>query len=369
MAADLESIIANTIQEATDTGALPEAEGAEGEVDVSGQESGQVEEPVKEEVVEGVEVIDDKTPAKEAAKPSEEEAEFQAILKELGINPPKEGRDNRMPYSRHLKTLVNSVKKDRARLTGDHTKALSEREAKIKEAQESLARFNEVDQVIASDPEKYIGILAALYPEKYKRFLTPAETKVEKKAETEPAPEPDLKYQDGTVGFSPEQWAKREAWNRREATREAEEHFKAELEKQRKELEPLINDRRASAIIQQRLPAIRANIASAQKTWGEELYKANEEAIVKALNEEDVSAQREKRAPATFAAVVASVLVPKLNERINKTRENVIEELKKAPKAASGLPAKSTKAVADPDVTRETVDVVREALAASGLKG
>src|SRR6267378_200845 len=66
---------------------------------------------------------------------SAEDKTLLSDLKELGIKIKDINVNNRMPYKRHLRVLVNEAKRVRERIGGEHTKVLTERDQKVAAAE------------------------------------------------------------------------------------------------------------------------------------------------------------------------------------------------------------------------------------------
>ena len=347
---DLDAIIKAAVDDATDTGEVPaaeeysdeggsdegesadksagEGESADGDGDGDRSGAGETSEA-------GTVAADEGEHAEEESgepepQQSAEDKEFADILKELGINPKPSGRDNRIPYSRSLRTLVNTVKKDRARLAGLHEKALGEEKSKATGFENELTGFRNLDRLLQTDAKRYLGVLAGLYPDLYGQY---AGGKVETAQQTkpnadDPRPGADLKFDDGTVGYSDKQLDALLEWNTRQAVRAANEEFE-------KRFKPIETDRKAADMLTQRRTEIANDIALAKATFGSKVYDEYEPAIVAAIKVETEKARVENRRPAKLIAIAGQVITNALNEKINKARENAISELKKAPAAAS----------------------------------
>lgn len=373
---DTESIIQAAIDAARDSDSIPnDADGElenvipEGDDDASTDTSGDADP--------GTRVEGDATPSAEGnadagdggasdgtppepAKKSAWSEEDLGILKELGIKPEPSGKDNRMPYSKAIKQVVKHIKQDRARIGEIHTKALKDETNKRKELEAEVDSARNLDKLLQSDPDRYLGVLAGLYPDKYKRFVETGTTKAQPaaKADLSTKPQPDVKFADGSTGYSPEQLDKLNDWVADQAVAKARTEFQQALDKQ---VGPIVKEREANAEANRRLTTIRGQISSAEKTWGAQLYKENETAILEALRAEDTQARTERRQAASFEIVVARVLVPKLEEKSTKARELVLEEMKKAPKAAATKSPSQTREV-ETDEPKTTVDLVQAAV-------
>lgn len=356
MPVDTTDIITNAIAD------LPEMEG--------GGDSGDTLDPVEtptdrpdasvsDEPAEGV-VAD--TPAAEVVpepvpEPPAALSEAEKMLADAGIKAPKAGeRENRIPYSRTVKIIENALKKQ----TAGHTTALNEVQSKVQAYEGELATFRNADRLATQDPDRYMQMLATVNPA-YKRFLQPAADAKPAAAATTaalgPAPGPDVKFSDGSLGYSPEQMQKREDWLVAKAQADAVAAVRAEYDKR---LGPIEAERKAREAEAARLPEIQKTIAEVKDQWGDEFPKegsAEEKAIVKLLNENPRM---------SFATAVSRVMVPKLRADREKQRMELLEEMKGREKAAAkGAPA-AVKGVGDPNAPRSTEDIIRQAIA--GIK-
>ncbi len=311
-----------------------------------------------EEVTEETKTV--KEPAKEESTDTDEAG---TILAAAGIKPPVEGqRENRIPYSRTHKIVENALKKERTA----HTTAITAKDAEITPLRAKAQAADNWDRLIATDPDKTMQALARIHPDKYKKYVdgsfsTPATT-VPAVSEAGPKPGPDLKYEDGTVGYSPEQFEKREAWLVADATAKAIAANKAEFDKR---LSPFEQERRARAAYDERLPVVRAERDRASKAYGK-LFTDDE---AKGEQSEILKAMREQKLSITEASAV--VLIPKLQESQTKMRADILKELKDRSKGVGKSAPGATTATTtrhDPEEERSIEDIIRSEIAASGLK-
>jgi len=368
---ELEDIIKSAIDEATDTGNVPEPmEGEEsepsdeGDADTGGDETAEGDSDTSDESdqEDGVEEqisneeSEEPEPEPEPARkePTAEDKEFEAVLKELGINKPNEkARRNRIPYDRTLRTLVNTVKKERTRLAEAHGKEIGPVRESLSKAEAALANFQNADVMMRNDPEMFIRTLAAMYPDKYTKYLGgAAQQKVDPNAEM---PQPDVKYDDGTMAYSPEQYKKLMMWNQDQAVARAREESD-------RLYGPIVKRDQAQQLINQTRVDVQQRVTRQRDVWGAEFYNTNEVEIAKAVNEETQAARRENRQPIAFESLVAHILVPKMQEKVDKAREKAQDELKKAPKAAIKTHVASSRPVKPADDDRPLEDKMKDAV-------
>ena len=341
----VEDIIRSSIAEASDEPTTDTSEDTGAEV---------VAEPV-ETIVETV-VEEIKTPA--------EVDELAAELEALGINAPKEGeRENRLPYSRVKKIIANSRKK----LLEAHTTDLKTRDDKYTAAEKRLKDFDAADNLLRTDPAKYLEMLAVLNPA-YKQYASgqQQQQQVVKPAEVkpDPAPGPDATFADGSKGYSAEGLEKLREWDRRQAVNEAQKLFDARLAPIEQANKTREEQQRAYEYKQAQIPVIRGQIATASKTWG----KAFDDDYAKqGEGKSDILKYMQANPDVPFDTCVAAVLVPKIQANRDTMRGDLLKEINARPKAAVKTPVAAVKAGAvDPNEIRTTEDVIRESIA--GLK-
>lgn len=273
-------------------------------------------------------------------------------LEALGLKAPKEGeRENRLPYSRVKKILANARKK----LSDSHAETLKTQKAELDKALEKSKNMDAVDALIRTDPARYLGMLANLHPTLYKKYVDMKEAAVEEKKPaahaTEPPP-PDWKFEDGSLGYSPEQQKKLLEWQALEVERRTTEKVTAAFDKR---LAPIEQERRTAATIAQKLPVVRAQIADAKATWGE-LFTKNEAEVLKALQDNPL---------VPFDAVVSKILFPKAQANRDTMRAELMKEAQGRKTAARVAPG-STAAVAPKkdDGPKTTEEIIMASIAA-----
>jgi hypothetical protein len=285
-------------------------------------------------------------------------------LEDLGLAAPKAGeRENRLPYSRVKKIVENS----RTKLTAAHTTALAEVTTKLTAAEQKVQQMDRADQLFATDPDRALMMLESLHPGKYKKFLTPptaAAAAVTPLASTVgPRPGPDVEYQDGSRGYSPDQHAKLLDWISADAELKAYTRAKSDLDARLGPVEAQnkkVADREAALAANAALvPVVQAKIKWGRETWGkmfEDDYKLDgNSAVVKYINEHKVG----------FEAACAAVFLPKVQAERTRMRAEIITEMNARPKAAARtVPAAITTAASAE--AKSTEDVIRDAIA--GLK-
>jgi hypothetical protein len=301
----------------------------------------------------------DGKPAKEAAKPeidpatgqpkvvekpeakpkTPEEEQFDKDMAELGIKAPKEGeRENRLPHTRVQKIVQNYGKK----LTERHNAVLAAKDAEYAPYKTTAENTAKVDNLIVTDPDRYIGLLAAMHPEQYGKFVKGGQ--VEKKTEEVkpnealaklgPRPVADHKFEDGSMGYTPEQHDKLLDWVAQKARIDAEVAIEEKFTKRFGPIEKAYNSVQArNAARAAAIPKVRAEVSAVYQTWGKELVDKHEAKIIEAM---------QKNPDLSPADAAATILVPVVRADRTKMREELITELNKRPAAAQRSEAGAT---------------------------
>jgi hypothetical protein len=317
-----------------------------------------------EPVVEATEVAAVEPVVAEVKTPAEVD-ELAAELEALGIKAPKEGeRENRLPYSRVKKIIANSRKK----LVEAHTGELKTREEKLTAAEKRLKDFDAADNLLKTDPDRYLQLLATVNP-RYQQYLGVAhkgqqpEVVQQPVVKNEPAPGPDATFADGSKGYSAEGLEKLREWDRRQAVQEAQKLFDARLAPIEKANKTREEQQRANEYRQAQIPIIRNQIAVASKTWG----KAFDDDYAKqSEGKSEILKYMQANPDVPFDTCVATVLLPKVQADRTTMRADLLKEINARPKAAVKAPAAASKVGAEPVGERTTEDVIRDAIA--GLK-
>lgn len=277
---------------------------------------------------------------------SPEDIAFDAELAELGLAAPKPGqRDNRIPYSRLRKIVANAKTKWSETLKGQHTTELTTREQKIQEIE---AREKAVERMAEADPEGYIGLLAKIYPDKYGRFLKPQAPGA--KADDKPQePQPDVKYSDGTVGYSPEQFAKLRDYDRKEAARIAKDDSLKEFNER---FGPIEKEYQAGRQTQADIQRVRGHIGQLKAQWGADIIDNPEV-------QKDIIAHMDANPKATLVESTRVVAMKRFIADRTKMRSEILEELRGAPKAAAKTPQAPNRS--DANTSESLEDIITRA--------
>lgn len=302
-----------------------------------------------------------------------EQDELDKELEALGIPAfDQTKRENRLPYRRMKKIFGNAQEKWKT----THKAELAERDTKLTAAEQRLQHMDSVDALIASDPDRYVAMLAAMHPDKYSRFVgrTPEAAKpAVDTAAADPKPEPDGQYADGTPGYTPAGMEKLLDWRDRQTAAKLKADYEERLkplEEQRKTLEEQqktqAQQRAAEEHRAAQVPKIKAQVAHASKTWGklfdDDYAKANagDSEILKVMQAND---GKEGRPFLSFDAAVAQVLTPKLYADRNTMREELLKEINGRPAAADRTPGSPSVVPDSPVGERNMEDVIRQSIA------
>jgi hypothetical protein len=260
------------------------------------------------------------------------------------------GRENRIPYSRVKKITEKAVADAKKEWETGTTPKLTEYETKIKGYEERLERIGRFEDVMINKPEKFLDMLATLPA--YKQFFTAIEDAFNKangqpQAQAQPnqpvaddMPQPDQRLADGTMVYSMKGLSDLNAWNRAQARKET----LAEVEKV---YGPIQKEWQAQRRVQEVIPQVQQQIADA-RTWPQ--FNENEQEIVKVLQDNP---------RISLEGAYRQVVFPRLVADRNKMKEELMKELKTAPKATSvaTVQSKSGPASAGP---RSLEDIIAE---------
>lgn len=291
------------------------------------------------------------SPAAKAAVPAVPQDDFE---KKFGI--PKEsapGRENRIPYSRVTKIVSKAIKDAEA----SFTPKIQEFEAKVKDYETKLVaasdlekRVADFEKVMVNDQDRFIAYLKQIPG--YEKYFSPAQAApaVQEAPTVDNMPLPEDELSDGSKVYSLEGLRKLNEWNRAEARKET-------LAEVQKIYGPIAQNyeeqqKQAAAIKYQQevlIPQVNAQIQEAH-TWP--LFKENEDAIVKVLNENPKF---------NLERAYQVVVLPKLQSNRDDIRKQVLKDLQKAPVATSAPTSFSRPSLAPAKSgPRDIEDIIRE---------
>lgn len=284
---------------------------------------------------------------------SADELAFDAELAELGLAAPKPGqRDNRIPYSRIRKIVANAKTKWSEKLKGEHTAALTPMQQEIAEHKARAATYDAAEKLIETDGEKYLALLASIYPKQYGHLVGGKGKDAPQKPQE---PQPDVKYDDGSLGYSPEQFAKLREYDRTESARIAEERATKQFNER---FGPIEQEYKATQQQHQDVQKVRGHIGKLREQWGADLIDSPD--VQKAI-----VAHMDANPKDSLVAATRTVAMARIQADRTKMRAELLKELKVAPKAAAKAPIAPNRS--DRAADDESIDQII-ANAARGLR-
>lgn len=362
---DLESIISDAVADASGSNGADEVvadAGGEVVADTTMPDAGDTTTEVDTSTAD-VDTADTKVEADKVEKDKPADDSVEGILAAAGIKAPKEGeRENRIPYNRTVKIIGNALKKQGA----THTAAVAELNTKVAAQEGELTNFRRADSLAKSDPDQYMAILTTIDP-RFKAYVkggAPAAGADGKPVVAVAAsklgakPGPDITYKDGSQAFSPEQLEKREEWLIANAVEKATADAEARAEAK---YGPLAKEFATTTAGREQHQRIMGVIQAEQEHWGDDFPKVGsaEEKAVDALLKADPKL--------SLRGAIHKVVVGGLKAGKSKVREDLLTEINGRKGASAAAPA-AKKIAVDPNTVRSTEDVIRESIAAAGLK-
>lgn len=257
------------------------------------------------------------------------------------------GRENRIPYSRVKKITEKAVNDKVKELEASYTPKIQDFETKIQDYEGRLQRVAEFEHVMVNNADKFLEMLSTLPT--YQPFFDAVRAAFKDKTPAKPQeeapddmPQPNKRTSDGTMVYDLDGLRALNAWNRAQARKEV-------MQEVEKRYGPIEKAWQADQHIQAVIPQVQAQIAEA-RTWP--MFNENEAEIVEVLK---------SNPKVSLEGAYRHVVFPKMSAERNKIREEVLKELKQAPKATSATTGVS-KATATPATgPRNLEDVIREA--------
>lgn len=359
---------------------------------VEGESSAEGE--VEETPEEGAKTTDGETTEEETTEEPEEGTEEETTDEDEEVDPDlgpakdKRGNENKIPHSRVVKMVGKKVTKAVSEVTGvvarslglDPTKVTSENlgEAlgQVVHMRERLSGFDEIEPIMRMDGDTFVQMLAEANPEQYGKFLAVLEADFnpnatrDAAAKEEPQPDVSITLPDGTKGMT----YSLAQLNKRDQFREAQ--FLAKIEKQfeqkfGKRIKPFEDARTAEQKVKDQQNTLATNIKNlldeARADW--DGFGENEEAIRTEYNKISKAVPMGRALRQAWQKVVLS----KYKGTKARTRQETMEELRKAPKSTSAK-SKVVKKVdhvrnEDGDVVTGTEAAVRRSVAAAKASG
>lgn len=285
------------------------------------------------------------------SKEDELSPEVIEALKELGaFEDPKPGqRPNRIPQPRVKKMVAKAVQKVIERQKAEHQRWIDTTHTPAITQGKNLQA--QLDAIIKAEDPSRVMLWLASQNDKYRSYVNGVQPGAAQQVDDDPEPKPDHEFPDGSVGFSPKQYAEWQKWNRRQTLKEVDARQAAkDAERQRREAWTAQQQEGARTTVQRQ-------IAQAEQTWGklfvDDFMKGEQSEVLKFLRANEGM---------SFEAAVAHVMAP-------KSRQAAIDELnekneKRRAAASSSTGAASGSRIAKPQTME---DDVREALRAKGL--
>lgn len=344
------------------------------------EEEGVTEEPEVTDPVEQVKVeekAEEETP--EVVTETEPEDEFE---KKFGIPEKSEsGRQNRIPYPRVRKIVDKAIadtKKEVEQSFAPRITEIEELTTKVQEFEESTTktqkRLEEVDKfekILSGEPDTFLHMLSNIpaYQEFFgavkKAFTIASKVEEEKEPETvETAapvdrPEPNHELSDGSKVYDMEGLDKLLAWQSNVTATQVEarltKHYDKRLNEIQERYQPMADNYSEGVAADQRiketLPRIQAQAAEA-RTWPQ--FKENEDEIIKFLDDNP---------KISLEGAYRQIVMPKITGDKGKIREELLKEIKRAPKSTA-TPVSGTRKVAPVKTgPRPIEEIIRERVA------
>lgn len=280
------------------------------------------------------------------------------------------GRENRIPYSR-VKKIVEKAQNDakealKKELEGQFSPKLTDYETKVKSYEDRLTKVAQFEQILENDPQTFLTMLsnipayrpffeqlAQLAAGSQQGSVTPQRDpttgrfvgQAQQGQSADPMPQPDQQMPDGSMVYSMDGLKSLLDWNARNVenrvTQQVQQRY-APIEQQFQRFQ------QQQALI----PQIERQIADA-RTW--DRFNELEPEVIKILQSDNrISLER------AYMQAYQQNVVPKLAADRNKVRNEVLEELKKAPAATSAPAARGYKAQPAQTGPRDLSDVIKE---------
>lgn len=306
-------------------------------------------------------------PAEEKPKDEAKEGDDIDAEPEFKVDANGRKRINSIPQPRVKKMVEKAVTKAVEAKSAEFTEQIKTYESKVQE-------FEGIGQIMATDPDRFVQMLAKAYPA-YAKYTQPAQSAAPAvDSANDPEPPPDGQLSDGTPAYTREGFQKHQEWQ----ARQVEARVMAKVGEKYKYLD---DQRAAEQAREAQRPVVRQQMAEAMEQW--DGFKDNFDAILTELQQDSAEAERTGRAPRlslhdayrnVMTRTVKTEREAWAKERAtlaadrNKQREEILAELRAKPSATATLPVTAAARV-DPAATdgpRDTRDIIREAI--RGLK-
>ena len=262
------------------------------------------------------------------------------------------GRENRIPYSRVKKITEKAINDAKKEWESTTTPKLTEFETKIKDYEGRLERVGKFEDIMVNKPDQFLQMLSSIpaYAQFFKAVETAfAVTPPKGQPQTQPAaqptddmPQPNRDLPDGTKVYDMEGLKALMAWNAKQVEDRVTKQFQERFG-------PMESQWQAEQRYQAVIPQVQAQITEA-RTWP--LFNENEDEIVQVLN---------TNKKLSLEGAYRQVVFPKLSTDRDKMRQDLLKEIKQAPRATSA-PSGATKSGPTSSGPRDTEDIIREAI-------
>lgn len=382
---DLEAVITDSI---TDSQLPPDTDTDTPEVDtsdISDDTSYQVETPATaddapaEDAAEGDGESRVDVPDSEKAPGTKDEFERLAGMPAVG----QHGRENRIPYSRVKKITEKAVNELAENVLGrklapgekaadvvkQYAAEIPVMREKVTDYEARLERVGQFEDIIQNKPKDFIKMLQKL--PQYEGFFSwirslrqdghvttggdgTAGQAAQAAMESDQMPEPDQALEDGTKVYSLDGLKQLLLWN----SKDTERRVLGQVESQYAPIRSEFQQRREAAqreMVERQqyeaaLPVIRRQIEDA-KTWP--MFSENEDAISEALAADE---------SLSLEGAYRKVVLPKILSDRQAMRQQVMKEIKTAPRAAS-VPSNTAQKATPSTGPKSLEDVIREQVA------
>lgn len=292
------------------------------------------------------------------------------------------GRENRIPYSRVKKITQNAVSEVAeaalgrkptpeeaskiAEVVKSHVARLPELETKVKTYENQLTSYQGFENIMVNDAEKHLRMLSTLPA--YKKFFAAVEQAFERleqvpaQPEATPVgsdmPQPNYKYPDGSLGYDMDGIKALMEWQ----AKQVEARITKQVESR---YEPIERNWQIQQRIEAVRPTVERQIAEARQ-W--EKFTDNEDEIVKVLQaypQLSLEAAYHRVVDPKIKAAWEEERAKLLTDR-TKMREELMAEIKQAPRSTSAPALPSRAPAQSTSGPRRLEDIIAEQI--KGLK-
>lgn len=300
-------------------------------------------------------------------KPPEPEPENDDFDKEPEFTTDARGRKtaNRIPHTRVAVMVKKAVEKAQAAL-----------QPKLQEYEARVNQFEGLGQIMATDADRFMSMLAQAYPA-YAKYTQPQPAAAPAAhAEDDPEPGPDGELSDGTPAYTVEGFRKREEWKERQLTKKIEGQWAQKYGW-------LDKERQAREAQEAAIPQVRAQMDTAMRSW--DGFQANFNDILAELQRDSAESLTRGLPPQLSLHDAYRVVMHRkhtaeveelkkaaesLKTDRNKLRAEILAELKQTPTSTAanpGVPAPAPIPVpVNEDGETSTKALIRRAIA--GIK-